>query len=85
MEYGGRLTQNGCICAPPCTQIPKPGTPGGCPPCDTCAGVHAKGVTPMCDISRTGKNPPTNCDLKCTASSTCPPGSTCTMPLGVCV
>lgn len=61
VEYGGRLTQDGCICAPPCTTVPKPGVPGACPPCDTCAGVHATGVTPQCAISRTGKNPPTNC------------------------
>ncbi len=54
-----------CVCLPACTGTTCP-APG--------AGVKGK---PVCDVSTTGKPPPTLCTLGCTSSADCPTGGKC--------
>jgi hypothetical protein len=62
----------GCMCMPKCTAGKCPAAPGGAT------------AIPTCEFSSTGKPPPDYCGLRCKNGETCPSGTTCEMPTGIC-
>ena len=62
----------GCMCMPKCAGGKCPAAPGGAT------------AVPMCEFSLTGKPPPDYCGLRCKNGETCPTGTTCEMPTGIC-
>ena len=62
----------GCMCMPKCTAGKCPAAPGGAT------------AIPTCEFSSTGKPPPDYCGLRCKNGETCPTGTSCEMPTGIC-
>ena len=62
----------GCMCMPKCTGGTCPAAPAGSTAIATC------------EFSSTGKPPPDYCGLRCKNGETCPTGTTCKMPTGIC-
>ena len=60
------------MCMPKCTAGKCPAAPGGAT------------AIPTCEFSSTGKPPPDYCGLRCKNGETCPSGTTCEMPTGIC-
>ena len=59
------------MCMPKCTAGKCPAAPGAT-------------AIPTCEFSSTGKPPPDYCGLRCKNGETCPTGTTCEMPTGIC-
>ena len=59
------------MCLPQCT--------GG-----TCPAATGATAIPTCEFSSTGKPPPDHCGLRCKNGETCPTGTSCQMPVGIC-
>lgn len=60
------------MCLPKCTGGTCPAAPAGAT------------AIPTCEFSSTGKPPPDHCGLRCKNGETCPTGTTCEMPTGIC-
>lgn len=49
-----------------------------------CPAAPGATAIPTCEFSSTGKPPPDYCGLRCKNGETCPTGTTCEMPTGIC-
>ena len=71
LPVAAKFPFGGCMCLPQCT--------GG-----TCPAATGATAIPTCEFSSTGKPPPDHCGLRCKNHETCPTGTTCQMPVGIC-
>lgn len=71
-EMPAKFPFGGCMCMPKCTVGKCPAAPGGAT------------AIPTCEFSSTGKPPPDYCGLRCKNGETCPTGTSCEMPTGIC-
>eukprot|EP01043_Picozoa_sp_COSAG02_P013319 COSAG02_NODE_530_length_20697_cov_20.103457_18_plen_186_part_00 len=71
-EMPAKFPFGGCMCMPKCTAGKCPAAPGGAT------------AIPTCEFSSTGKPPPDYCGLRCKNGETCPTGTSCEMPTGIC-